>query len=124
MKSAGPALLMPIKNQVCSFAAAKRLNEAGIKRDTLFYWCHLPGRAWFLEQAPIALFYQRRLSAPTVAELGEVLRRTKWNLPFPSENLKWDWIMYKNVSPLPFDTEADARAELVIHLRSVDIIKP
>ena len=74
---------MKLENQVCSLESAKRLVELGIKQESLFYWMKFPIQKqvyenikwkWevvskdFLESA-----FSEKISAFTVAELGEIL---------------------------------------------------
>jgi hypothetical protein len=69
---------MKLKDQVCSLEPAKKLKELGVKQDSLFWWTtdnlnFVDDKCtWWIE--PTVESYTRRISAFTVAELGEYLR--------------------------------------------------
>lgn len=125
---------MKLEDQVCTLEQAKKLRELGITQDSLFYWIDRAGQSRvvfeknieFLDQLPI-------ISAYTVAELGEMLPYsylvvsdkvlgerifTIWKL---DDRLKLD-----NISGLHkyYENEAEARADLLIHLIENGIVSP
>jgi hypothetical protein len=75
---------MELQQQVCSLELAKRLQELGVKQESLFWWIqqvqeHLerngkltlvPTESWVVNDRPGSAGYY---SAFTVAELGEIL---------------------------------------------------
>lgn len=122
---------MKIEQQVVSLEYAKKLKELGVRQDSLFSW--VLKRHWeskenmMMEVAPVYCLEQRGsftgipdFSAFTVAELGEML---------PSHHpttKKVDGTWFTSVwfeHALPYkapefteDTEADARAKMLIYL--------
>lgn len=131
---------MTLEKQVCSLELAKKLKELGVKQESLFY--HLPVRGivqwgyYYKEEIPDSV------SAFTVAELGEMLPSyEEWTTVSTPDNppegdssgihiftsfynSKWqvefDVDTYiEKISDLPTfraDTEADARAKMLIYL--------
>lgn len=115
---------MKLEQQVCSFEQAKKLKELGVKQESLFYWN---------EKAGVADFYNhfmptdRNISAFTVAELGEMLKKSDYYLPYSSEN----WGVWEcrvgntedgEKQNLQAPTEADARAAMLIYLLANKLI--
>lgn len=121
---------MTLEQQVCSLKLAKRLKELGVKQESLWWWA---SRMEGDEEASVLcddrnwtryykdVFGWVRLSAFTVAELGEMLpnfivfERT-------NEDNRWRCFSTKEVGTGSYpslqwgDTEADARAKMLIYL--------
>jgi hypothetical protein len=124
--------MMPLEHQVCSRELAKRLEELGVRQESVFWWVdrtltYTDGRT-----APAQL--KGGIAAFTVAELGEMLPD---DLSIPAKNGKphthWlrfgryrgagqrFWCAYPggtartNLEERAY-TEADARAKLLIYL--------
>lgn len=122
---------MKLEQQVCSLELAKKLEELGVKQESFFYWHHCFAyktddriEQYKPEQSNDWEFY----SAFTVAELGEMLPRKLemmvWNLSHTRKNKETVYLSqtgrhcwYANdVDGGQADTEADARAKVLIYL--------
>jgi hypothetical protein len=132
---------MNLEQQVCSLDLAKRLKELGVKQESQFYWrCaatqHIK-RASYLWFANGAILKQEMLdaagevSAFTVAELGEMLpmfvKEEKYSLRYSfwtarvNDGNEWGCAYegeHSNLGGYVFiaDTEADARAKMLVYL--------
>lgn len=114
---------MTLEQQVCSLDLAKRLKELGVKQEGYF--------SWYIDEyqntevsrvAPQGRFSERLFSAFTVAELGELLyRQPKYIGTTLEEGDKWR-IQYDMQVWRLADTEADARAKMLIYLLEKKLI--
>ena len=139
---------MQLEDQMCSLELAKRLKELGVEQDSLFYY-----RTQYLYDGSdeIVLMINKfdspraheRMSNPkysafTVAELGEMLpARLKPDLPSKKfarldickgTDSRWLISYYYDITLPPKNalignTEADARAKMLIYLIENDLIK-
>lgn len=124
---------MELKDQCVSLELAKKLKELGFKQESLFYWVLFHGGVgkghsdyersaiWELRTKEGSLnFQESRCPAYTVAELGEMLPQkvcwrglsnngSKWGLEFGDFRAE-------------AETEADARAKMLIHLSEQGLI--
>ena len=119
---------MKLEQQVCSLELAKRLQELGIKQDSLFWW--LDG-----ERPELRYLYnftgqeKKKYSAYNVAELGEILPDNYFTRKhFGSGTKRWHWQVYHGYEETSVngeliasdmytsDTEADARAKMLVYL--------
>ena len=124
--------MMPVEQQVCSYALAQRLAELGVRQESVFWWVgrklmYTGGRA---SHAPL----QGGIAAFTVAELGAMLPD---DIIIPAKNGKphthWlrfgryrgagdrFWCAYpggtaRTTLEERAATEADARAQLLIYV--------
>ena len=124
--------MMPIEQQVCSYELAKRLEELGVRQESVFWWVdrkvtYTGGRTL---HAPL----QGGVAAFTVAELGAMLPD---DLIIPAKNgkLHTHWLRFGRYRGAGHrfwcaypggtartnleeraHTEADARAKLLIYL--------
>jgi len=134
---------MKLEEQVCGLELAKRLKELGIEQNSYWYWaevnlCDLNKKDYFLVDKSYKLNIIS--SAFTVAELGEILPITVTDPPLPKNANPWEydkttyWIVNrvgdeynKPVSEcghpeqkfhkaFEADTEANARAKMLIYL--------
>jgi hypothetical protein len=125
---------MKLENQVCSLELAKKLKELGVKQDSLFYWQQ--GYREMKGDVSASIFTltqekaeskkgMRCFSAFTVAELGEMLPAMTFSGGSESTFGKFRCWRYKererasNVNDRDefyADTEADARAKMLIYL--------
>lgn len=132
---------MKLEDQVCSLELAKRLKELGVKQESYFS-CELGPSSWD-KQTPCVIINRGAsgeyfCSAFTVAELGEMLPRWVF-FKFPNgtgHNLFVDFEKQENWrvhyrfqgSTLNHmeeaDTEADARAKMLIYLIEQGLLKP
>lgn len=121
---------MKLDDQVCSLELAKRLKELGVKQNALFSW-NKYGTFFTQQMEP----EDSPISAFTVSELGEMLptedeqNYTVVTYRGPSgfwfcdlTNFKGESGLYPKV--IREDTEADARAKMLIHLIEKGIVKP
>jgi len=118
---------MKLENQVVSLELAKKLKDLGFKQESLFYW-QLGLQIPYLVRAKSS----NCCSAYTVAELGEMLPLNidGFDLQIWREKGKESWdIAYNtdsgNLKIMPWeqsDTEADARAKMLIYLKTNNLI--
>lgn len=129
---------MKLENQVVSLELVKKLKELGVKQESLFVWttlalyAHIPG----LSEGPVPCVmpvYQNEnpnaIPAFTVAELGEMLpERARvngmsdwWSA---RENARWKaQYRYTINTRQEANTEADARAKILIYLLEQGLVK-
>lgn len=106
---------MKLENQVVSLDLSKRLKELGVKSPSNFYWDEGDGIEDRLEYSPNHVFLEL-IPAYTVAELGEMLPTltTSW------KSALGNWVCevppQMNEENIFADTEADARAKMLIYL--------
>lgn len=132
---------MTLELQVTSLALSQRLKDLGVAQESYFTWHHIgsnkDGDLWVVQNEGDAETDSRYISAFTVAELGELLPRTV-NVPLKDGRKRKDshrityaiWengfqenykcglnhnsaIFYHNEFA---NTEADARAKMLIYL--------
>lgn len=131
---------MPLEKQVCDLELAKRIKELGVEQESLWYWIkHKPdfyeNNPWFkgkpkpeikpfLGQRIVVpeYYYDSVYSAFTVAELGKIL--PKYYKTIKKEAMwsaydKYDAGVLETIS----NTEANARAKMLIYLLENDLIK-
>lgn len=134
---------MRLEQQVCSLELAKRLRELGVEQESLHYWRKFfDGWSVCGEPLPPPGIYspEKVISAFTVAELGEMLPVVL------DKNEKGLWLrMWKDASKhgafgIEYvndevkhisgaypreraDTEADARAKMLIYLAEKKLLK-
>jgi hypothetical protein len=106
---------MKLEQQVCSLELAKRLKELGVKQDGVTYFMdgelYFPGNLGVLKKRTD----REVIAAFTVAELGEMFPQN-----FGTRYDGQGWSVYdgngKYVAGMSADTEADARATMLIYL--------
>lgn len=119
---------MKLEEQVVSLDLAKRLKELGVKQESYLYWCDLklhysdPYRIYTEEQTEKYLGEAADgrkqvvlASAFTVAELGEMLPADNNVVTWRNTLNKW-YSQYHQENELEADTEADARAKMLVYL--------
>jgi hypothetical protein len=122
---------MTLESQVCSLELAKKLKELGVKQESYFYWAIdlMGGAETEVKTAagatPTDVYSWDFASAFTVAELGEMLKETKFE---SSAQRNGKWVVHVNTTVFPMytqdniannqlaDTEADARAKMLAYL--------
>lgn len=138
-------IILPMEKQVCRFELSKQLKELRVKQESAFYWierlsgyflvsakelgdCSLQGAVNYCCGDVIGIY-----SAFTVAELGEML---PVHATLSNGKIHWlrihktleGWVVgyFDNTMPLQFvaDTEADARAKMLIYLIKEGLVKP
>ena len=149
---------MKLEQQVCNSELAKKLEELGVKQESLFIWVE---KGWYepkwnmckeLEEVVIfsadslkrekdgelEIAYNTLASAFTVAELGEILplylrEDADKGISFSVETnclhirKTYDnkgWICAYSHRTQSANTEADARAKMLIHLIENNLINP
>jgi hypothetical protein len=135
---------MEMEFQVANRDLSKQLMEMGVKQDSEFYWEMTgdnitTGRPeWTLRRGRFRTDFktdQYSFSAFTVAELGEILPfsfcavRTKpgelWRLIYHDSRMEYTGgAKGFRLDEYDSNTEADARAKMLIHLIKKGIVKP
>lgn len=126
---------MELQKQVTSLEISKRLKELGVKQESLFWWEQVKTAGkneWAKDfvlsfnnnSAPYMVNGKKShgtVSAFTVAELGEILKNCKYELPM-FNGMIWhmdDYCPCEEES----NTEADARGKTLIYLLENGLIK-
>ena len=127
---------MTLENQVCSLELAKRLKELDVEQFSLFSHYRLSDspdgtQHWeILMPSRYGSAFEERYSAFTVAELGEMLPASfDWTgtnvfVEFGKSSIHGDYLINLRECARPermtihirADTEADARAKMLIYL--------
>ncbi len=108
---------MKLEQQVVSLELAKKLKELGMKQDSHFWW----HPDFTLVDIGYDSTNKDRISAFTVAELGEMLPDylepgSYFNFSFDKGGRKYDIAYVNTEHAIRGDTEADARAKMLIYL--------
>lgn len=122
---------MELKKQICSLEFSKQLKELGVKQESVFYWrkIDMNGKVFWEPEYEMTINPFKTLesiSAFTVAELGEML--PNYYTTGRSENNNYNcWRIRSSEKKLNFfdlssDTEANARAKMIIHLLKNKVI--
>ncbi len=127
---------MKLEQQVVSLKLAKKLKSLGVKQESIFVWVELNnyGDNWDLhlmsygDLSEVDVETRNSVSAFTVAELGEMLPAHIWSpdnsllseisYSKSDDNGKTVWITgsMSMEEIIISDTEADARAKMLIYL--------
>jgi len=119
---------MRLEDQVCSLELAKRLKALGVKQESAFVWMRdgFSDGKYLLHERP-KIRPDVGIAAFTVAEIGELLpsgyRTTRFEL---SVGNVWDCDHPSTVDPddeTQANTEADARAKMLIYLIEQGVVK-
>lgn len=114
---------MNIEKQVCSLWYAKRLKELGITQNAYWSWYINAGKGNLMHNPEgYRSMEEKTFDAFSVAELGKILRGHE--LPFYNDGRyssiaapKRGWrLKQKRAESTTLQTEADARADLLIYL--------
>jgi hypothetical protein len=136
---------MEIEEQVCSFGLARRLKELGVKQESLWWWT-LDMDVWKLLDNDQFNFIAKQVSekkgrkmpdharAFTVAELGEMMPSWIESHKSPTDrdagNILPGWstentLMVQGEPKYQHaNTEANARAKMLIYLLENELIRP
>lgn len=113
---------MKLEQQVVSLELSKRLKEFGVKQESLFFW-NKYGDKWLLDKHSNSdLDKNDGYSAFTVAELGEMLPNFVESYKSHDDGFNWfcrrfvDGDISKYNALQTANTEADARAKMLIYL--------
>lgn len=129
---------MRLEGQVVSLELAKKLKELGVKQESLFYWSFYddgnsidaPAVA-FVDNCNLS-FMEDLVSAFTVAELGEMFPiNTSTTKGASWWHCQW-WDGVQDITRdkatkhhrIPSETEADARAKMLVYLLEEGLISP
>ena len=143
---------MMLEQQVASLKLSKCLKELGVKQESAFYWVcpQRKGLKWTLEEFPehwvklgtgnIDSYWGENgyFAAFTVAELGEMLPKSfrfenaEWFLDITCDLNELRYINYRDYNSEDYlpekgicaDTEANARAKMLIHLIEKGMVTP
>jgi len=125
---------MKLEDQVCSLELAIKLKSLGVEQSSLWYWVK---DSWLKEFKliytrsgdilPITI-YDEEYSAFTVAELGEGLPTAYYTR---HDTITRDWLGYRykgrdigdELIVAGIDTEANARAKMLIYLIENGLVK-
>lgn len=122
---------MELEKQVISLPLAKRLKELGVNRRSLHCWLRRwHDKPYVLDGGPVfeTADPEPYFAAFTVAELGEMLRPVGLNLIL-ADNGTLALSMTKHIgrfidATVTTNTEADARAKMLILLIEKGLVKP
>lgn len=116
---------MTVEQQVSSLELSKVLKELGVAQESLFYWGNTIGQVddscWRVQRKDRDTS-MKWISAFTVAELGEIMKGKRMGITAFSPLQKQWWIRggedthghYEHLEMS--ETEADARAKMLIYL--------
>lgn len=133
---------MDLEKQICGIELAKKLRELGVKQESIFWhWAtdvEEDGLTWWtvsekeprrgkkVRELSTPRHYRGKVSAFTIAELGEMLPgafqsgKRPYEGASPKEHLYECWpyepVHGKNIPTQTALTEADARAKMLIYL--------
>lgn len=127
---------MKLENQVVSLELAKKLKELGVKQKSVFWWFQSTQTAfpdpWIIfEPVPCSIREQdgEKVAAFTVAELGEMFMHGqvgegRYYVAQTGKQLYLRQVsnQYERWSMRIEDTEADARAKVLIYLIENNLI--
>ncbi len=126
---------MKLEEQITNLELSKKLKELGVKQESLFYWVEFSGLQKGHQDYKTSLHWELRncennlsnfpdkISAFTVAELGEMLKPYAYysnnmasDFPTYQENHKSWGFINDEIKWVYADTEANARAKMLIYL--------
>lgn len=115
---------MKLEDQVCSLELARKLKELDVTQDSYCYWVggSRGVSGGFVLVNDISLFFEELYAAFTVAELGELLPVGIW---YSKDGDSWCCLSGGNLQDghAQFaDTEANARAKMLVYLLENKII--
>lgn len=131
---------MKLENQVVSLEYAKKLKELGVKQESIYYWRSVSNNTapepenWYYSHhivpsdEPVPEHFNnarlRFCSAFTVAELGNLISTVKGiRLDSTRHTTMDEWsIAISETERIYADTEADARAKMLIYLLENNLI--
>lgn len=118
---------MQLEKQVVSLELAKKLKELGFKQESLFYWHSNCGEDFLVSYKSVKREYpntfNHSISAYTVAELGEMLPISS-DIPSKISENEWHYFEKQSfgIKDCIYQTEADARAKMLICLKENKLI--
>ncbi len=128
---------MKLEPQVVSLELAKKLKELGVNQASLFFYSKFTDGSFEIELSKSSAMGASDFSAFTVAELGEMLpaqlpgpsyKHPAYRLAMEKQDTRWN-IVYicatcggREFEPMLADTEADARATMLIYLLENELL--
>lgn len=110
---------MKLENQVTSLELSKKLKKLGVKQESLWSWYGDKGDL-IMSNYDNEIFNTTTVipySAFTVAELGEMIKNKGWGYPiYVERDNKWHNVLNSDLPIVVENTEADARAKMLIYL--------
>lgn len=120
---------MKLENQVCNLKLSKRLKELGVPQESLWYHWQTVDTEEYIGIKDFQSLEMENFSAFTVAELGEMLPKgTTLETFYHSLEVQLQYnlldgsIQELEERVVQGDTEADARARLLIYLLENNLI--
>ena len=116
---------MKLENQVVSLELAKELKSTGYKQDGLWWWGETSHKLKYLMQDFESMSKNNKVTAPTVAELGEYLGKGNLTDYNTSNVVCSGWFeCYHHTldKPITADTEANARAKMWLYLKKENLL--
>ena len=109
---------MKLEDQVSSLKHSKRLEELGVKQDSLWWWIKQNNNTYKLSSPGMTKFFEEDCSAFTVAELGTMLPRGVTSGGYQLLDTTYNfgcWYELENGVTQSFGatTEADCRAKML-----------
>lgn len=103
---------MTLEKQICSLELSRKLKDLGVKQESVWYWVYHDTVERFVLQNCRTSQNDEEPSAFTVAELGED------GMVYSVYNKRKGWTGQSALSQMVFyaDTEADARAKILVYL--------
>lgn len=128
-------MILPLEKQLCSLEPARKLAELGVPQESLFWWrLDIVDGVWYASNWE-GLKEHAHYSAYTCAELGEMLpfkidlkdlsyflkldknaEGHGWDISYQYRQESIDSIRVPEGALFTADTEADARAKMLIYL--------
>ena len=124
---------MKLQDQVCSLELSKKLKELGVNKESYWYWHkgELEDEDDLDDWAENHLgVHENAIHAYTVAELGQMLPKEESIVTMIFTNsrcqmaiLGYEWKDKSIGQSIEADTEADARAKMLIYLLENNLIE-
>lgn len=112
--------MIALENQVTSLALSLRLKELGVKQESYFWWgqSEIDDEPLVYHDCLNRALREPTYSAFTVAELGEMLTKSgHGSMPaYSDQQNDTGWYRHVQGDVVVADTEADARAKMLIYL--------
>lgn len=121
-------MILPLEKQLVSRELAQEMKELGFPQEGLFtYVENREGDGWELIQYPAIKLIRESASAYSVAELGMWLpanMQLPFKRPVMNEAKEWSecWFWSNQEGRNKIDTEANARASMLIYLAKNKLI--
>jgi len=106
---------MNIENHVVNLELSKRLKKLGVKQESEFWWVKTQYDGWKIQNQKGSAFLGNimpSISAFLSSELGDLFPKD-YCIEFNGDQ----WMCYKEIPRIEYgNTEADARAKMLIYL--------